>query len=593
VLAGPGTGKTEVLTHRIGYLISKFSASPSEILAVTFSRKAANEMKERLSTLLNSDASNFHISTLHAESLRMLQSLGRSHQFIVSDYETRLLIRDALFETGLAGRLKERECENWIRLAKADNIFPCEMICFDTRAIDLRRIYSRYEELLSYHRATDLAALVMNLVRSLASDYKSAPTIKYLLVDEYQDINKAEHSLILLLSRNTSKLFVVGDDDQSIYGWRGANPSIIRTFQSDFSEGKVLILEESNRCTEHILKGAVNIVSKGAGYIAKSLGSAQGEGERIRILNSSSETREAYWISHKIAENLAKGTWLAERTAVICKRLDLAQTLVDRFGHDHVTSAFWRSTGPLADIEIQQVLACLRLIANRSDDLAVRTCLETRIALGIGSVGIRKLRMEAERANTSLWEIVTKSDNYNLSKWTPAFEAFAKKIEQLAARSHGRKLSTIIDAVAVSLGHMGLRGVQVLKVMTDKLDSTASVSDLLEEIENNRDLDVGVERPDNAGKDAIPIMSMHSAKGLTYDVVFILGLEEGLMPDPNQDISEQRRLLYVAMTRAKRELFMCSSKRRTGPAAGGFSFYESSSFLREIDGEHTLVIDNL
>lgn len=134
---------------------------------------------------------------------------------------------------------------------------------------------------------------------------------------------------------------------------------------------------------------------------------------------------------------------------------------------------------------------------------------------------------------------------------------------------------------------------QVLKVMTDKLDSTASVSDLLEEIENNRDLDVGVERPDNAGKDAIPIMSMHSAKGLTYDVVFILGLEEGLMPDPNQDISEQRRLLYVAMTRAKRELFMCSSKRRTGPAAGGFSFYESSSFLREIDGEHTLVIDNL
>lgn len=141
---------------------------------------------------------------------------------------------------------------------------------------------------------------------------------------------------------------------------------------------------------------------------------------------------------------------------MICKRLDLAQTLVDRFGHDHVTSAFWRSTGPLADIEIQQVLACLRLIANRSDDLAVRTCLETRIALGIGSVGIRKLRMEAERANTSLWEIVTKSDNYNLSKWTPAFEAFAKKIEQLAARSHGRKLSTIIDAVAVSLGHRGL-----------------------------------------------------------------------------------------------------------------------------------------
>ena len=144
--------------------------------------------------------------------------------------------------------------------------------------------------------------------------------------------------------------------------------------------------------------------------------------------------REAYWISKKIAENLAKGTWLAERIVVICKRLDLAQTLVDRFGHDHVTSAFWRPTGPLADIEIQQVLACLRLIANRSDDLAVRTCLETRIALGIGTVGIRKLRMEAERASTSLWETVTKSYNYNLSKWTPAFEAFANRAERWRRR---------------------------------------------------------------------------------------------------------------------------------------------------------------
>lgn len=304
-------------------------------------------------------------------------------------------------------------------VAKARNELPMQTTCRDSHESDLRRIYSRYEELLSYHRATDLDALVLSLVRSLGNGSKSPLTIRYLPIDEYQDINEAEHQLIILLARNASKLLVVGDDDQSIYSWRGADPSIIRNFKVDFSKGDVLILEESNRCTGHILKGAVNIASKDPGYLAKSLRSARGEGSTIKVLMSSSEKREAYWISQKIAENLTKGTWQANHTVVICKRLDLAQTLVERFARDHVKSAFWRSTGPLADIEIQQVLACLRVITNRSDDLAVRTCLETRLAFGIGSADIRQLRQEAEKAGVSLWEILTESAKHrSLSKWT-------------------------------------------------------------------------------------------------------------------------------------------------------------------------------
>jgi DNA helicase-2/ATP-dependent DNA helicase PcrA len=596
VLAGPGTGKTEVLTHRMAYLVNNRNVRPEEILGITFSRKAASEMTERLKEFKGFEKNQPRTSTLHAEALRILSGIGSNNIFLLDDDETWLLMMDAAEDLGLNLRARElRKLERAIGLLKANNKLPDEIPCIDEQNRTLKNLYERYEALLSFNRAIDLDGLIVKVVRVLSSSGLSYdPKIKHVLVDEYQDINQAEFEFIKILAKNVDSLFVVGDDDQSIYSWRGADPNIIRRFQKDFSGAQVEMLEESHRCTEHILKGAQAIVSRDPNYQHKPLHSVKGEGAPIHILVSKSWTAEAIWIANWIRDNLSKDLYKPGNIVILCKTLKLADFLIEQLRIVGIDFVFWRSGSFLDRDVVRNILAHIRLIVDKEDNLALRRCMHTATGQGVGKTGISKIRRIAEKHSCSLWEVLINSDKFiEIQRWRRHIKRFTAKIQELENKSSKLKLNETIDLIAKEIGASKKDSVDKLKDFAASLATDTSLKDFLAEVNRNRGLDLagGVPEPEEE-KDAVTIMSMHSAKGLTYDVVFLLGMEQGIFPDPSQNINEQRRLCYVAMTRARKELFLCYSKALKGPLARGLDFYNPSSFLYEIPKKHREVIPN-
>lgn len=596
VLAGPGTGKTEVLTHRIVYLITRANVPPEEILAITFSRKAANEMAERLKKFEGLEEAQPRISTLHAESLRILGDMGKASKFLVADDEAQLIMKDAAEDLGVPTK-ELRGLEEQIRLLKANNTLPEEISGESKQVQLLKNFYTRYEQLLSFNQATDLDGLVLRVVRVLSDNnsylntYK--PEARHLLVDEYQDINKSEYELIHILAAGVRSLFVVGDDDQSIYGWRGADPSIIRNFQQNFRASQIEILEKSYRCPEHILKGAQAIVSKDPKYRPKPLSSSKGEGSPIHILLSKSWTVEALWIAKWIKDYLSEG-FNPRNIVIISKTTKIVDFLVGELKRVGINVTYWRSGGLFADRNIRDILAYLRIFVARDDNLALRKCMMGPAGQGIGNVGILKLRRTAEKHRCSLWEVMVNPRKYRqIKRWWSHFERFARRIDELHNKSTKLKLDEVIDLIAKEIGASGLSSVDKLKTFAKSFPEDMSLEDFLSEVNKKRGLDLAGGGPEPEEKaDAIAVMTMHSAKGLNYDVVFLVGMDEGILPDPSQDENEQRRLCYVAMTRARKELFLCHAKMRRGPAAKGWSTYNPSRFLSEIPKEHRDIIRN-
>jgi len=592
VLAGPGTGKTEVLTQRIAYLNSQMKVPTDRIMAVTFSRKAANEMIDRLSKFPGLETTSFHVSTLHAESLRLLSQIGIGRKFLVADEETRMLIKDAAEDTGTSRDWKTLSfMEREIKLSKANNKLPREVANGH-----VQRFYQRYEELLEFNNAIDLDGLVMRVVTELTSGASSSSNAfqGHLLIDEYQDVNRAEYEFIRILGRRAESIFVVGDDDQSIYAWRGADPSIIRNFSQGFPSGKTRILEQSRRCPGHILLGAYAIVSKDPNCIRKPLCSSKGDGSPIHILLSRSYGVEAVWIAEWIREYLSRRSTKPTDIAVLAKSIGIAEELVNQLRILKIDTAYWRSGGFLSDKSVVDILAYLRLIVNKDDNMTVRRCLATA-AYGIGPAGERNLRLVAEKNACSLWEAMVNARKFtNLQRWQSPMEGFVARIEKMEDEFSAMNLSQVVQSIAKEMDRDQLINVKRLQTFASSLGEEAELKDLLEEVNKRRGVDLAGGGPQaETDAEAVAIMSMHSSKGLGFKVVFILGMDNGILPDMNQDEWEQRRLCYVAMTRAKEELFLCHSRMRKGPAAKGQSFYKPSRFLQTIPAEHRDVINKL
>jgi DNA helicase-2/ATP-dependent DNA helicase PcrA len=592
VLAGPGTGKTEALTQRIAFLTAKRGVAPERILAVTFSRKAASEMIDRLKDFPGLETTEFNVSTLHAESLRRLNEIGEGRKFLVADDEARLLIKDAAQDVGVQMDWKTLgSLERGVKLAKANNQLPNEVA-----DLSLQKFYRRYEELLDFNDAIDLDGLVLKVTRTLVRGTQSPLPIVFkghLLVDEYQDINQAEYKLIQVLAAGAESLFVVGDDDQSIYGWRGADPRIIRNFERDFRNGRIEILEQSRRCPGHILAGAYAIVSNDPNCIRKPLCSSKGDGAPIHILLSKSWGVEAIWIADCIKKYVSDGSTKPKDIAILVKSLSLAGLLVDQLRIVGIDATYWRSGGFLYDRNVLDVLAYVRLILDKKDNLALRRCLTTA-ACGIGDAAERTLRQLAEMKRCSLWEIMTNAQKFKeLHRWREPLRRFVAKIKDIEEGFSGLVANEIIQSIAKKIDKDKLASVKKLQGFAESLPDNTELKDLLVQINKNRGVDLAGGGPEpDADAEAVTVMSMHSSKGLGYKIVFILGMDEGLLPDASQDEFEQRRLCYVAMTRAKEELFLCHSKMRKGPAARGHSFYKPSSFLTAIPREHEHVINN-
>jgi DNA helicase-2/ATP-dependent DNA helicase PcrA len=592
VLAGPGTGKTEVLTQRIVYLITKAKEPTDKILAITFSRKAAKEMMERVNKSLELENEQLRISTLHAEALRLLSDTGKGRKFLVADDETRLLIKDVAEDLGIETNARMlNSLERKIRILKANNKFPDEI-----NDVLVKKFYQRYEELLDFNNAIDLDGLVQKVVKAFSGGIKlfSNNQVRHLLVDEYQDINHAEYEFVKILAERAESLFVVGDDDQSIYGWRGADPNIIRDFKKDFKEGLVETLNISHRCPRHILKGAYAIVSKDPKSIKKSLDSSKGDGSPIHVLFSKSWTVEAFWITNWIKEYLSKSDAKPNHIAILAKTLNLSDFLVEQLRYSGIPIVYWRSGGLFSDKNVLDILAHIRLIADKEDNFALRRCLATLTGSGIGDVAERKLRLIAEKHKCCMWEVMSNVRRFReLKRWFSSIESFVAHIKSIKTDSSEFHPGDIVQLIAKKLGVDKLISVKRLQDFAKSLPDDACMKDFLNEIDKNRGIDLAEGGPEpEVEEEAVSVMTLHSAKGLGFEIVFILGMDDKILPDLNQEEYEQRRLCYVAMTRAKRELFLCHAKARKGPAAFGLSFYKPSRFLLDIPKEHREIINN-
>jgi DNA helicase-2/ATP-dependent DNA helicase PcrA len=501
-----------------------------------------------------------------------------------------MLIIDAAEDLNLTlSRKGLKEISRRIGLLKANNKLPNEA---DNVDIITKKLYERYEQLLEFNNAIDLDGLIMRVVRILPTiDINVNAKIKHVLVDEYQDINQSEFLFIKMLTNNVESLFVVGDDDQSIYSWRGADPSIIRNFSKDFEDSHIEILEESHRCTEHIIKGAQSIVSKDTEYVNKPICSVKGEGSPIHILLSRSWIVEADWIARWIKDHTQNGSFSPSSIVILCKTLNLAEALAEQLTIQGIDTVYWRSGGLFTRDLALDILAHIRLLVDKDDNLALRRCTRTKTGYGIGYTCIRNIRRIAEKYSCSLWDVMIRADGFmDLRMWQTPIRRFTEKINEIERISSKIEPHEIIGLIAKEIGMSGRADATRLQEFA-KSSSKNNIQDFLGEVVKNRGLDLagGVPEPEEK-REIVTIMSMHSAKGLTYDVVFLLGMDQDILPDPKQDLNEQRRLCYVAMTRARKELFLCSSKSRKGPAVHGWSFFNPSRFLDEIPNQHKEII---
>ena len=597
ILAGPGTGKTEVLGHRIRYLIEEKNANPSEILAVTFTVKAAQEMVNRLRKFASFDPKGIRILTIHGEAWRILCQNSLDEMSIADNDEQMMVLQDAVEDLGLKKSGKElKRIKKDFGLTKADNRLPEDL---PNSAREFLQIFQKYEDLMRFNKAIDFAGILTDANRLLEVPEileENQLKTKYLLVDEYQDINQAQFEFIKSLCNEDTELFCVGDDDQSIYGWRGAKPDFILNFREDYEETKELSLNESRRCTESILKAALNLISKipEDKRRPKVIYSHFKGGYPIYILKSSSEIQEALWVADWIKNEISNKRLIPSEILITCRDIELAKDVVAELKKRNVPAEYQRDGAMFKDPEVKDIFAHLRVITNLSDNLALRRCLLSKSVRNVGKKRTSDFRKEAQRSNKPIWDIL--SSNYGLyspRKWERNVYEFVEWVKESQNITKNSSIEALINKiVARAQPSKDNEHVGKLKKLTQAL-SEKSLGEFLNEIVRRR-LDItGGDFELEEEKDAVAVMTMHSSKGLTYKAVLLLGMQEGIFPKARSNIEEERRLCYVAMTRAERKLFLCMAKRRKGRPAQGFAFYDRPSrFLHDIYPCKVIEINN-
>lgn len=414
ILAGPGTGKTEILAHRIVDIINNDrDVEPDEILALTFSRRATSEMRNRLDEFTEVDTSDVKISTIHAESLRIYYQLEGSRKYILDKDESTMIIRDTLNDNGFLSRVRDiNNLRKDISISKTSNILPEEIMKDGSNDESFIKLYEHYEQLLDYHNAMDFDDVILKPVRML-NGVQYDRGIKHLLIDEFQDINTLEFTMLQILGKNVEGLFIVGDDDQSIYGFRGANPTLIKTISKYYPACNIDCLEETHRCCEHIIRGALEIVSRDKNYVPKSIHSARGIGNPIKFLITRSEDAEARWIAQWIFEKVNEGYVEPHKIGILSKSLAMIPPVLDELNRRNIDVAQYVSGGIFRHRPVRDILSVARLMLDHDDNLAFRKCLSTNLASGIGKISIQELRNIAEKKRVNYWDVLSSIDDYS------------------------------------------------------------------------------------------------------------------------------------------------------------------------------------
>ncbi len=609
VLAGAGSGKTRVLTTRAAYLIEK-GIRPFHILALTFTNKAAAEMKSRIAAVAT-DADDMWVMTFHALCARLLriegEHLGYSSSFTIYDASDALtVVKDILKELDVGKEAVEpRTVRSMISRAKNASVTPDRFkeVYGEGDAVKYTSwVFARYEDRLRANNAMDFDDLLLKTLL-LFDEYpdvldKYRRRFQYIMVDEYQDTNSVQYSIVQLLAKGSGNIFVVGDDDQSIYGWRGADISNILGFEKDFPGARVIRLEQNYRSHQGILDAANGVIRNNSGRMGKELWSNIKTGQNPLEFEAETDLEEAQFVAEKAASLLREGKYTASDIAVLYRVNSQSRVLENKLKERGVPYVIYGGQSFYDRKEIKDLLAYLNLLCNPDADL----CFIRAIGVpkrGIGDVSLGKLYAAAQAQNRSLYDMCKQPEGLS-KKAAESLISFCGMLENIRAQMTGLSvlqiaervfedsgLRTMMQTDTSPEGRMRLLNVEeFFKSVADFERDTPpphTLAGFLERSALISDVDaVGDE------EDKIMLMTMHSAKGLEFPIVFIVGLQEGLLPHQmslmDGDVEEERRLCYVGMTRAKKRLYLSWSATRYVRVGAGFERMpgKRSRFLEEI-----------
>lgn len=613
IVAGAGSGKTTVLVNRIAYIIDKHKAEPYNILAITFTNKAANEMKERIAALLPETTKDMWIGTFHSICAKILRRnidfLGYTNDFVIYDtVDAKTLIKECYRELDINDKnFPVRSVMSIISNAKNDSLDAQtfeSVYKSDFRMSVVARIYKLYQQKLIKNNALDFDDIILNTVKILSMNpdvlQKYQNKFKYILVDEYQDTNNIQYLLISLLAGVNGNICVVGDDDQSIYKFRGANIGNILSFESDYENAKRITLEQNYRSTQTILSAANSVISNNNGRMGKDLWTAQGDGEKIHTFTASTEYDEAKFIATSIKQYQKENGNFGD-CAILYRTNAQSRVIEEMLMREAVPYRVLAGLRFYDRKEIKDVVAYLRIIHNPNDDMSLRRIINEP-KRGIGGATVEKTAALAMAEDCSMYDIIRNARMYEgeLKTAVKKLEGFAVIMEELIKLKDTIPLTQLITRILNDTGYLAMLQVEntienqsrcenidefmnVAAEFEQNLDYNGTLSEFLESVTLISDVDSYDE-----DEDAAVMMTIHSAKGLEFPVVFLAGLEEGLFPGlrsigNEEDIEEERRLCYVAITRAKERLYITKSQSRT--VYGKTSPAQPSRFFKEIPKE--------
>lgn len=597
ILAGAGSGKTKVLTTKIAYLIKEKNISPYEILAITFTNKAAKEMKERVENLIGEEARFIQISTFHSFGLKLLRenckALGYDSNFVIMDSDDSLVIVKKIMKA-LNYDIKPfspKAVKNKISSCKNELMTPNDYEKYVAGDFDqiISDVYRKYEEKLKSSNAVDFDDLLLLPIK-LFRKHKDILEMyqnryKYILIDEYQDTNEAQYILSKMISAKYKNICVVGDADQAIYGFRGANYKNILNFEKDYPNALSIKLEQNYRSTKNILDAANCVIRNNQSRKEKNLWSTKGDGEKVTYYRAYDQLDEAHQVASFIKKIQDSGKSLSQ-VAILYRTNAQSRVMEEELLKDSIPYHIVGGLSFYSRKEIKDLLAYLKLIYNEKDDVSFLRVINTP-KRGIGLKTIQALQTRADINNSSLFDAIDGGKE----------QPFKDLILSLKKVSETVSLTELIDKVLDASGirkeleaeksieaEVRLENLKEFKSITKAFEERlglVSLEDFLYEISLVNDKDEYSE-----SKDKVSLMTVHSVKGLEFDIVFVIGLEEGIFPHMNSlyssyDVEEERRLCYVAITRAREKLYLFNARRRV--LFGNEQINPPSRFLGEID----------
>ena len=611
VIAGAGSGKTKVLTHKIAYLMNEKNVKPWNILAITFTNKAAKEMKERVEKLVGEASNDMWIGTFHSICVRILRKyidrIGFESSFIIFDTsDQKTVVKQCLKQLEIDDKLlTDKSVLYEISNAKNEMLEPEQYALRtngDFRKEKIASVYKLYQSKLKENNAIDFDDIINFTIKIMLEnpdvlEYYS-DKFRYVLVDEYQDTNKAQFTLITLLAGRHGNITVVGDNDQGIYSFRGADITNILNFEKDFPGSKIIKLEQNYRCTQNILDTANNVIKNNETKYDKKLWTQNDRGDLAKIYRGDTEYDEASYIAEQINHLRRTEKYNYSDFAVLYRMNAQTRSIEDILRREDIPYKIVGGLKFYERKEIKDIIAYLRLIQNTSDNISLSRIINEP-KRGIGKTSLENVEALSAQTGASMYDIIKKADEYGLGRVYINSREFIDQIEYLKAKKDEILISELIKETLNKTGYTkaleqentveaenridNLNEFLTVAMEFEEESADRSLEEFLEGITLSSDLD-NVEETD----DSVTLMTLHSAKGLEFPVVFLIGMEEGIFPGyksigEQKELEEERRLCYVGITRAKKNLYFTCAKQRT--IFGSTSCNNISRFIKEIPKE--------